>query len=609
MSLRFHSILVTIILFSVFTGILSSSVSLGNTSDTSSHLANSISSLNSSPSPPQNLTGYAGNHQVNITWLAPANDGGTTITAYYIYSSTTSGSGYTLKTIISANTLYDIETSLTNGITYYFVVQAYNGANSANSNEIALTPFSPPSAPQNLQAQAGVNQIYLNWTSPSSNGGGNITDYNVYRSLTNGSGYTLIGSTLNLNYTNSIPLGGTYYYFVVSAVNGAGESAYSNVINSTSYSVPSYPLSVKATSGNETIILSWSIPISNGGYPINNYSIYRSLSSGSGYNLIGITTQLNFIDTGLTNGVTYYYVIRANNILGASNASSEVNMFPTTVPSAPQNLQIKFGNDQLILTWSTPNLNGGLPIANYTIYRSTSATSNFTHIGSSTSLTYTDSGVTVRVTYYYFIRAFNSLGEGSNSTIISATPATVPSPPENVTASEGDTEIFLDWTPPLDDGGSPITNYTIYRSADNGISFKLVGTTTLLNYTDTGLTNGYFYDYIVYANNKIGVSSYIWEISIAPFGQSSSTTTTTTTTATTSSKTTSSFSSGTSTSKSSSSSSSSPSSSQSTQKSESSTNNFFSKTSMVITSPVNIFGMLLGLAFIMIIRRMKIKNN
>jgi fibronectin type 3 domain-containing protein len=53
--------------------------------------------------------------------------------------------------------------------------------------------------------------------------------YNVYRSTQNGSGYTKIGSTTTqLAYADTSVAYGTTYYYVVTAVDAAGESGYSN---------------------------------------------------------------------------------------------------------------------------------------------------------------------------------------------------------------------------------------------------------------------------------------------------------------------------------------------------------------------------------------------
>lgn len=73
---------------------------------------------------------------------------------------------------------------------------------------------------------------------------------------------------------------------------------------------------------------------------------------------------------------------------------------------------------------------------------------------------------------------------GSNGTIyvgsddhklyaIGTTETTAPSAPQNLQASADDGQVTLSWSPPADDGGSPITKYKIYRgvtSVDSPVS-------------------------------------------------------------------------------------------------------------------------------------------
>src|SRR5207253_2636891 len=84
-------------------------------------------------------------------------------------------------------------------------------------------------------------------------------------------------------------------------------------------------------------------------------------------------------------------------------------------------------------------------------------------------LSYTDSPLTNGKTYYYKVTAVNEVGEGPPSNEASATPVsgqTVPSPPRSLSAAAGDARVTLGWLAPSSDGGSPITNYTIYRGTD-----------------------------------------------------------------------------------------------------------------------------------------------
>ena len=77
----------------------------------------------------------------------------------------------------------------------------------------------PPAAPAGLQATAGNAQITLTWNASTG-----ATSYNVKRSTTNGGPYTTLASPATPSYTNTGLTNGTPYYYVVTAVNSAGES-------------------------------------------------------------------------------------------------------------------------------------------------------------------------------------------------------------------------------------------------------------------------------------------------------------------------------------------------------------------------------------------------
>ena len=177
------------------------------------------------PATPASLQATAGNAQVSLSWTAS-----TGASSYALKRSTTSGGPYTQMSTPSATTYMD--TGLTNGTTYYYVVAAVNSAgSSANSNQASATPAAPvnvPSVPAGLQAIAGNAQVGLSWT--ASNG---ATSYNVKRSTTSGGPYTTVASPTTASYTDMGLTNGTAYYYVVSAVNSAGESANSTQVTAT----------------------------------------------------------------------------------------------------------------------------------------------------------------------------------------------------------------------------------------------------------------------------------------------------------------------------------------------------------------------------------------
>src|SRR2546428_9008515 len=101
-------------------------------------------------SAPQKLA-TAGGKNITISWQAPTSDGGSAITGYKVYRSTSSGTetGYVNLGNVNSYT----NTGLTPGVTYFYKVRAVNSAGlSPLSNEASATPPALPSAQPNLQA-------------------------------------------------------------------------------------------------------------------------------------------------------------------------------------------------------------------------------------------------------------------------------------------------------------------------------------------------------------------------------------------------------------------------------------------------------------------------
>jgi hypothetical protein len=179
------------------------------------------------PSAPS-LTATAGNGSVTLTWTAPSDDGGATVTGYRIYRRIGTGTATVLTTVGNVQTYTN--TGLTNGTTYFYQVAAVNSAGAGPpSNEVSATPATTPSAPRNLGAAKFKFAIRLTWAVPTTDGGSPVTSYIVRR--TGGSGpttYTVSGTSLWL--TDAWVARKTTYSYTVVAVNAVGQGPPSNLV-------------------------------------------------------------------------------------------------------------------------------------------------------------------------------------------------------------------------------------------------------------------------------------------------------------------------------------------------------------------------------------------
>lgn len=185
---------------------------------------------------------------------------------------------------------------------------------------------------------------------------------------------------------------------------------------------PDALMSLSATAGDSSITLNWLAPDS--GALASTYTVMRSQVSGSGYLNVGACVQvatLSCTDSSALNGTTYYYIVRANNILGSSPNSNEVSATPTNATSAPGSIYYSNSSPTYIfnaaITANTPNTIGGGPILSWSISPSLSAAtgldfSTSTGVISGTPTIMSDPGVN------YTITATNSYGTSTVNMVI-----------------------------------------------------------------------------------------------------------------------------------------------------------------------------------------------
>jgi len=460
------------------------------------------------PGAPTLNSATAGNGQVTLSWSAPSSNGGSAITSYKVYRGTSAGSESYLTTV--GNVLSYTNSGLANGQTYYYKVSAVNVVDEgALSNEVSATPAAPgtaPAAPTLDSSTASDRQIIIKWTAPSSDGGSAITGYKVYRgTASNGEALvTTVGAVSS--YTDTGLTNGQRYYYKVSAVNAVGEGALSNELSAVPATVPGAPTLNTATAGNGQVTLSWSAPSSNGGSPITVYAIYRGTVPGEGAYLEGVENGLSFVDSTVTNGLTYYYQVAAVNDVGEGARSNELSALPqapATAPGAPSGLMATASDGRIDLSWTAPTDNGGKDITGYKLYRGTSATS-LGYLATTTGTTFSDRTITNGVQYYYQVSALNP-AEGDRSSTVSAVFMVRPSAPTDLTATGGNGFISLTWSAPGSDGGSSVTRYNVYRGLTID-SMSVWGVTDDTSFTDLDVATGVTYTYAVTAVNEVGES-------------------------------------------------------------------------------------------------------
>ena len=201
-----------------------------------------------------------------------------------------------------------------------------------------LMPTAPstPTPPRYLQAIPGDKFVDLRWDAPSGDGGSAITEYKIYRDTSSG-GETYLASVSasTTSYEDKTVNNGQTYYYHVTAVNVAGESISSNEVHAKPQGTSSPPRNLQATAGDGYVTLEWNVPSNNGGSLIENYLVYRGTTSGGERLLETIGIFLDYQDTLVEAGQTYYYKISAVNSAGEGEKSNEVSVMLATPTISP----------------------------------------------------------------------------------------------------------------------------------------------------------------------------------------------------------------------------------------------------------------------------------
>jgi hypothetical protein len=180
------------------------------------------------------------------------------------------------------------------------------------------------------------------------------------------------------------------------------------------------------------------------------------------------------------------------------DGSSAYNFGGSHLPGAPAIGIASRGNAQATVSFTAPTSTGGNQITGYTV---TSSPGGMTATGFSSPITVT--GLTNGTAYTFTVTANNFAGKSKPSAPSnSVTPAmTAPDAPRGVTATFGNANAVVRFAPPLNNGGSPISNYTV-TSIPGGI----ITTGASSPITVSGLNNGTAYVFTVTATNAIGTS-------------------------------------------------------------------------------------------------------
>jgi fibronectin type 3 domain-containing protein len=261
------------------------------------------------PTAPTNLTATAvSSSQITLAWTdtSPSESG-------FQIERSTDDVDFTGIGSVDANI-----TTFTNVVapatTYYYRVRAYNlVANSAFSNTTNATSLAgSPAVPASITATPANSRVDVGWTvSPGA------TSYQLKRSTISGGPYSVIASPTTSSYTDTGVTNSTTYYYVVSAVNGSGESTDSPQATATPLNTMTYPAE-DATFGGGSVFEASNTGFNGTGYvnssTTGGFLEFQDVDSGGGGSVtlrfrtaLGVSSSRTglLIVNGISQGITF----------------------------------------------------------------------------------------------------------------------------------------------------------------------------------------------------------------------------------------------------------------------------------------------------------------
>jgi titin len=384
-------------------------------------------------------------------------------------------------------------TGLSNGTTYNVRVRTVNGIGASDASEPApALPATTPSAPTITSKTSGNGTLMVHFTPPVNTGGAPITHYQY--SLDGGSTWTNTPGNTSPIEIDNVTIG-TAYEVDLRAVNFRGAGISIDSVAKLVTAPPAAPTITATETGDGEIAIRYVAPTDTGGTELDGFEY--SIDGGETWNDVtqqvmaplSLRSQIvsavmafpmttpstsvqSFRLTGLVNGQTYDVAVRALHSEALGLPSTSFRLVPSTTPGNVRNIAASSSDETLRISFDPPSDNGGREISRY----------EYTIDGGSTwsdvpENPFTVMGLENGEEYDVRVRAFNGNGAGTATPPLLATPSTTAGAPGIPRGTSGIQSVDLSWTAPDNDGGSPVTDYVIQYSTNNGATWNDVNDT------------------------------------------------------------------------------------------------------------------------------------
>ena len=438
---------------------------------------------------------------VTFAWAAPFSNGGAAVTQYVLNYSHSGGSATTVVQVQdgSQTTLYRLS-GLLHSSAVWASVSSHGSPScrpaSAWTDRLQAQTTSgsapmPPSAPVVDSATGGL--LALTWTPDGDTGGHPITSYSLFRFASIDADPVFIARVSSDEFSrhNGAVVSGlahsTQFLVAVLATNAYGgdsNMSAASAVSTTEATPPTAPRNVSASAtGGGSISVVWTPPLDLGGTVSVVFTVTVTFEGDSWVGCHSQQHQCTVV--GLTANTIHEFQVIARNEAGegpgsiATVASTE----PPTIPAAPPAPVLQPSTERcspsgslepacnptggsVALIMATPTDTGGAPISQHHLELQ-QADSTWQMVYTGNQGVATVSSLSPSIAYRVRQRVSNSAGTSAPSAVAVVHTST-PSKPGSVwqvqlVAATGGM-VCIEWDPPVDNGGSSLTHYTVFRA-------------------------------------------------------------------------------------------------------------------------------------------------
>lgn len=414
--------------------------------------------------PVRNLGSSIHFDRIELNWLPPGDipfeiDG-------YILEKTSPAVNST--TVFETNKTSFADENVTKGYIYNYSIRVVVDGFRSVKEHISVDYVTLPEPPKNLEILPANHSVLLKWESPQNIGGSEIIGYHIYRGA-GGFNETHIATVKGdiFSYQDNSTTYGVNYSYRISSINRAGQSNRTEPVSIKLLTDPKPPWNVTLTVGKDRMVIMWEPPFSDGGSPIENYHLFRSVNGGDWYHYMTFgNDSFHYNDTSVGVRIFYSYYLTSKTEVGESLRSDIATGILEEKPSSPGSLTGNVSSDTVTLRWDPPGYQGHSTLKGYKLYKRINNGSFMILDRLSVDRDfYIDDDISLGFHYAYRVTAFNSIGESSASEEFSFHHIKPPTPPKNLVARVKENGIELDWFP-SEEGGGSILRYEIYRGTD-----------------------------------------------------------------------------------------------------------------------------------------------